>query len=113
MNGPVPASAVRFWVSYPGEHEKTCDQKKWTPAFALATVYTTINEVNAHEIHYHLTEDDERGFVLREYLRDERAKAGERPLGQDEPIHFHGLYVDLEPAKELILAVKSHQHGAE
>ena len=113
MSEPTPEGAITIWISHPGEHEKTCDQEKWTPALALATVYTVIQDVNAHKIHYHVRDDEQKGLIFQEYLRDETARIGERRLGRDEAVHFHGLYIDLETAKELIAAVKSHQHGAE
>jgi len=112
MNESCPDDGVRFWISEVGAHEKTCDPSKWSRALALATIFTVINDVNEHKIHYHMREED-RGFVLREYLSDEKSPTGERPLGRSDTYHFHGCYVDLKTAKKLIQAVKFHQHGAE
>jgi hypothetical protein len=109
MNKPVPESGVRIWIPEEGEHEKTCDKQKVGEALALAIVLNIIQDVKNDEIHYHLRSED-RGLVLDEYLWDEKSSTGERRLGRDEIIHYHGVYVDLETAKELIYAVNSQPH---
>jgi hypothetical protein len=113
MSGPCPDSCVRIW--YPAElpDHKDCEETNVSPAWALAIVLNIIQDVEHQKIHYHIRESDDRGFVLTEYLADPQSKTGERPLGKDEVIHYHGVYVDLNTAKELITAVKARQHGAE
>jgi hypothetical protein len=112
MSEPVPESGVRVWIPESGQHDKDCDQEKTTPALALATIYNIVNDVNEHKIHYHIRNEDNGGLILSEYLSDEDGK-GERRLGSKEAIHYHGVYVNLEAAKQLLTAVKSHQHGAD
>ena len=111
MDKPCPTNCVPVW--FPGDNadHKLCEITNASPALALASVLTIIQEVNEHKIHYHVRYED--GVLLTEYLADPKSKTGERRLGRDEVIHLHGVYVDLETAKELITTVKSHQHGAE
>jgi hypothetical protein len=113
MSGSCPDSGVRIW--YPAElpDHKDCEETNVSPALALAIVLNMTQDVNQHKIHFHIRQDDNRGLVLTEYLADPQSKSGEHRLGRDEIIHYHGVYVDLSAAKELIVAVKAHQHGAE
>jgi len=112
MSEPCPDSGVRIW--YPAElpEHKDCEETNVSRALAEAIVLNIIQDVVHNKIHYHIRQDD-RGFVFTEYLADPQSKTGERPLGRDETIHYHGVYVDLATAKELIVAVKARQHGAE
>lgn len=112
MNGPCPDSGVRIW--YPAElaNHKDCDEEtNVSQALALTIVLNIIQDTDRHKIHYHIREEG-RGFVLTEYLADPQSKMGERRLGRDEVVHYHGVYVDLDTAKQLIAVVKAHQHGA-
>jgi hypothetical protein len=112
MDGPCPDSDVRIWICSELPDHKNCEETNVSPALALASVLSLINDVNKQKIHYHGRTED-RGIVFTEYLADPKSKAGERRLGRDETIHFHGFYVDSDTAQELIHAVKAHQHGAE
>ncbi len=113
MDGPCPESDVRFWLPAELADHKDCEKEKVTPALALAIVINMTEDVDRHRVHYHIRHDEDRGFVLTEYLKDEGNKAGERPLGREEVIHYHGIYVGLKAATNLIAAVKGHQHGAD
>jgi hypothetical protein len=113
MSEPCPDSGVRIW--YPAEladHKDCGEERNVSRALALAIVLNIIQDVDHHKIHYHIRKED-RGFVLTEYLADPKSRTGERPLGRDEPVHYHGVYVDLDTPVRLIGAVKAHQHGAE
>ena len=112
MSGPYPDSNVRVWISSELAEHKTCEETNVSPALALAYILNMIADVKKHKIHYHARAED-RGIVFTEYLADPKSRSGERRLGRDETFHYHGLYVDLDTAKELIFAVKANQHGAE
>jgi hypothetical protein len=112
MDGPCPDSGLRVWYPAAFPEHKFCEDTNISPAFALAIILNITRTVDAHKIHYHIRQDDNYGLVLTEYLMDSQAKAGERPADRDHTIHYHGVYVDLDTAKELIAAVQAHQHGA-
>jgi hypothetical protein len=105
MPNAVPDTGVRFWVPVYSPHSE-CDQAKWTPAAALITAYTTQMDVDEHKAHYHLL-NTEYGFIFQGY----GGKEGEREqrISTD---HFHGFYIDVEPAKKLITSAMNYQHGA-
>lgn len=110
MGGPCPEDAVPIWFPAVLADHKDCEETKATPAVALMDVYEILNDVNENKVHYHIRQDD-RGLVLTEFVIVPGTKEGERPWGRDEVVHYHGVCVDPETARQLVRAVKAHQHG--
>ncbi|MGO9311547.1 MAG: hypothetical protein ACLQDI_02305, partial [Syntrophobacteraceae bacterium] len=89
MTDSPPDDSVRVWIPIHGEHEKTCRQdEKMSRAMALATVLTLEYEIARYSI-----KSTNRGLELNNDI-------------DPGPVHYHGVYVDLDTAKRLIESVK-------
>lgn len=101
-----PDYDVKFWLSQKGDHA-SCDSKPYTKALALAEFLFRKNEVDDHERHDHLVRHPNGGYAVLEYnvLEDE-----EVPLYKFSRMHYHGIYVDVESAAEMMSTLTRHQH---
>jgi hypothetical protein len=108
MEHGTPDWGVRIW--YPAELQDHKDCEKYTEALALADVINITLAIQRRERRFRMRKEDD-GFLLIEYLSDPKSDGGERRLGRDEIIHYHGVYVDLETTKELIRAIANQPMG--
>jgi hypothetical protein len=109
MEGPIPDNCVGIWLSESGNHASACGVEKVSPAAAFLRVAVIAQEVDKHEIHYHIRSTD-AGLFLIEFVTED-SDEGEVRRSSKEPIHYHGIYVPLNSAEKLVSAFKSHQHG--
>lgn len=108
MEHGTPDWGVPIWYPADLKDHKYCE--KYTEALALAEVITITLAIQQRERRFRMRKEDD-GFLLVEYLSDPKSDRGERRLGRDETIHYHGVYVDLETTKALIIAVKNQPMG--
>lgn len=89
MKEAPPDNCVRVWIPVHGVHEKSCDLEpdgKMTPAMALATILTLQYKPTRYDI-----KTTNKGIEVKDDLGSVQG-----------PVHYHGVYVDLETARRLL-----------
>jgi hypothetical protein len=76
-----------------------------SPAEAYIHAFALVKEG-----HFHVVRDDEYGgFRLDEFL-DDRDGKGEYWAGRLGPVHYHGIWLDEEAARDFLSRLEPEQH---
>jgi hypothetical protein len=110
MNVPAPRVSIRFWLPAELGNHAECIQE-FPNLFSRAEAYMEA-VLLVQEGHFHVVRDSEYGgFRLDEFL-DNRDGKGEFWAGRLRPIHYHGIWMDEETARNFLKKLAPQQHSA-
>jgi hypothetical protein len=96
---------IVFWLPTSGNHAQGCDPERLSRAEAYMAVVLLVQKG-----HFHVVIDKESGgFRLDEFL-DNRDGKGEFWAGRLGPVHYHGIWLDEETARNFLARLAPQQH---